>query len=133
MNEEIRNIRREKYLRHQASQNFTGDVKSIIIIQRFIKKYYFSPCINQDEIPNIPIKYRIRISFGLKHYYENPDLDILRSLASYHRLGDVNSTIFRYCFDIRKVSDQKKVEINGKVLFFQSEDLLRIKKLATKQ
>lgn len=115
--------------------------KSTKSIQRFVRRNYFTPCINEEEIKSIPVMYRFRINITHQHLKEYSEDDIAPSAVEAYRqmyilahAFDNKDVIFRYCFDIRNLYQIKNhiIEILEGYYFMQPEDLRRIESLWAK-
>lgn len=109
-------------------------------IQKFIKNYWFSQkCINENDISVIPGIYRMRINITNYHTNHYTEADISSEMINMYRLmynishplsisGQPRVTLFRYCFDIRKLYYERdnNIDINRELYYLQPEDHARI-------
>lgn len=139
-NEEKTNeIKTNIFMEHLAKKykhffNPSAEEKSVRMIQKFIKKKLFSPCINDNEITHIPPIYRIRISITNQHLKEYSENNINDSTINMYRLmykmlqPKEKFVLFRYCFDIRKLFPMRNqiIELCDNFYFMQPDDHERI-------
>lgn len=122
---------------HQKYQHiFNPKIKAAIVIQSFVRKYYFRPdCINEEEIVLTPALYRFRINITSHHlnsYSEEnlaeKSLPMNRLIYQMSRPSENKIIFFRYCFDVRKLHQQHQIiELYGEYYFLQPEDHNKIK------
>lgn len=106
---EIAYIAKNLKLITHLRQKYHRFVISAIKIQRFIRKNYFSPCINESDISDIPAMYRIRINMKSS-------------------VDDSKDTFLRYCFDIRLLHliQHDVINLYGVNYYVQKKDIDRI-------
>lgn len=114
--------------------------KAVWTIQKFIQKYYFQPkCINENEMMNIPVLYRIRITFTKNHIpksstLQNTELTKRKKSDSIIPNPKRIAFMFRYCFDIRDLYPVRNSVINleNKKYILLSKDCIRVESLWNK-
>lgn len=111
-------------------------------INRFVRKNWLAiPCVNQNQIDNIPGIYRMRIYITSHHIYEYSEKGIHTNFLNEHRLKHISANmsepkmiLFRYCFDMRKLYPVRNqmIEIKDMYFFLQPNDHVRLNSIWNK-